>query len=329
MRPDVLDVAVQTGDPAGFDVSDYAELFNGNFERLHVCRRCHPDTVVVAHEEERGTNSYSIWSIALLSITGETVGFRERYVNSLEKRERSNQLLGSRRFHSSGLRHPVSLEEIQVAVAVVLNVTSLVIMGLWLALKAHRKVLDYFAKNGALLPLVAASGKGTFYLSIWILTLLRVGLFFIASIPLCYFLFTETLRDDTALNLFSGDIYPALWWLPAMFASFSLATIVASIADLKERHTLLSSLYRYVPLVFCSLGALSWALSFLLRNESAGLFREILTALPVVGLAPVLVAPMIVPRLWTLIVHTILSTAVIIMLLKRNAKWFAAHLEEL
>jgi len=206
---------------------------------------------------------------------------------------------------------------------------SLVIISLWLALKAHRKVLDYFARNGALLPMVAATGKGVFYAAIWILTLTRVAAFVCAAVPITFFGLTGLLSDRQLDQMIKINSPEFVLWVLALLASLSLATLIASIADLKHRHQFFSIGYRYVPLFFCLAGGFVWTGSFLFDGPFFGYFRALLSALPIVGAASILVAPVMQPQLSVLVVHLLLTSVLLVVALKRNARWFAAHLEEL
>lgn len=328
-RPDRLDVALHVSDPASFNPDEYIALFNGNFERLHLCKTCSPDTIITIGDDGQRTDSFSIWSIALLSINRMSDDFQDSFVRSLREIERIKILLGSRYFHSEGLTKPVLLTDFQVSMAVVLNVASLVVISLWLALKAHRRVLDYFARNGALLPMVAAAGKGSFYSAIWILTLMRVGFFILASIPLGYELFRTYFKDTKWATLFGDSALTFTLWIPALVASLGLATIVASIADLKQRHNMLSFVYRYIPLILCIVGSVLWGVTFIFDGTIARIIRDIIASIPILGVTPVLLAPVFTPSGWVLVIHCVATSVVIAFALRRNARWFAAHLEDL
>ena len=54
-----------------------------------------------------------------------------------------------------------------------------------------------------------------------------------------------------------------------------------------------------------------------------------LTGTPVLGIAPILIAPIFKPMVDVLTVHSILTILVCLYVLRANAHWFAAHLEEL
>jgi hypothetical protein len=104
---------------------------------------------------------------------------------------------------------------------------------------------------------------------------------------------------------------------------------IGSIADLKQRHVTLDFVYRYMPLIVCLGGALFWCLSFLSNSEAVILLRNVMAALPVIGITPVLLAPAFQPASSILVIHFALALGAVLLIFKYNAYWFAAHLEEL
>lgn len=324
--PDRLDIAIHTDHPDTFEVTRFAEAFEGNVERLHLCRSCRPDVVINTGLGETVSDIYSVWGLLIINL----IRFNpEQYVSGLREFEGIQSMFGERFLHIEGFRAPITLNSLYKTLALGMNVACLIVIALWLALKAHRKVLDYFARSGALLPMVAATGKGSFYGALWILTIMRVGAFLLAAIPVTWFGLFDLL-DERDLRLLRGENASELiLWCAAIGASFALATLIASISDLKHRHALLSFAWRYIPLVLCLAGGGVWAITFLLESESSLAVRQITTMLPLVGTAPVLVAPVFRPDFNVLAVHTLLTAGLITLALKRNARWFAAHLEDL
>lgn len=205
----------------------------------------------------------------------------------------------------------------------------LVVVGLWLALRSHRKVLDYFARNGALLPMVSACGKSSFYSALWLITLLRVGAFLLTAVPLSIAFFVNHFRDEQLENLMGPQGLEFVLWILALTASLSLAAVTASIAELKHRQHLLNILLKYVPTALAFLGAAFWGLSLLLEGAFIQFVRDTIATLPVIGMVPIILAPVFKPHLNVLALHTIIAAGVIVLVLKSNARWFAAHLEEL
>ncbi|RIL12054.1 MAG: hypothetical protein DCC75_01175, partial [Proteobacteria bacterium] len=252
-----------------------------------------------------------------------------KYVAAAEDFDRMRKIRGELYFHSKGFEAPLSVTDAELSVAVILNIAALIVISLWLALKAHRKVLDYFARSGALLPMVSATGKGPFYGAIWILTMLRVGAFLIATVPMMVYGLGELIDKNHFANLIGVNSWVFATWLLAITAGLALATLVASIADLRHRQSFFSFSYRYVPLFICASGALVWTATFIFDSRLSDLLRRIVTALPVAGMGPIMVAPIFRPGWDILIINAMLTGVTLIILLRVNARWFAAHLEEI
>lgn len=328
-EPDRLDVALLVDDPATFDATSYEETFNGNTTRLHLCKNCHPDIVIDLKSEGIHSEIKSLWGLGVMGLAFASPEVREHHLNAFRDAEKIKSLLGKRYFQPVGFRNPIRLDGLESVVALILNIAGLIVISLWLALKAHRKVLDYFARNGALLPMVAATGKNTFYSALWIITLMRVGFFLLASLPITCITFSETLREEHLHMFFGDDPSGFVLWAAAIVSSLSLATLIASIADLQHRRSILTIMYRYLPILLCFLGALLWSASFIADGAIASFIRNLTTALPVVGVAPILVAPIFRPQFTFLVVHILLTVGLFTIALKYNSRWFAAHLEEL
>jgi len=329
-NPDRLDVALHVSDPKTFSVSDYEKLFNGLVERIHLCKTCKPDAIIsISEDGSIRSDAYSTQGLILLRISANNDDIQSQFVSVRRELDRLRSLTGHTHLHSAGLRQPVSIDALQGSLAVIFNIAALIMISLWLALKAHRKVLDYFARNGALLPMVAATGKSSFYGALWILTLARVGAFLCAAIPMTYYGFQAFGVEDNYSDLFLSNYLELGLWMCALGASLGLATLVASIADLQQRHHFLSVLYKFVPLLLCIGGTCIWTASFLVDHHIFGLLRSVITALPVIGMGPILIAPTMKPDLIVLGIHALLTSILFVFALRKNARWFAAHLEEL
>jgi hypothetical protein len=211
----------------------------------------------------------------------------------------------------------------------VVNFALIVIITLWLAIKAHRKVLDYFVRNGALLPMVAACSKRSFYGALWILTVSRVLAFLAAAVPMTVVVFLDLLGKEDLKRFFQGDIWALMLWGVTLVLSMSLATVIASIAELRQRHEILSFLYKYLPIFVSLLGGVIWVATFIFEGNAPSIIRQFLTACPIIGMVPVLIAPLFSPYAWLLVVNMVLTAALLAVTLNFNARWFAAHLEEL
>lgn len=328
-HPDRLDVAIHVDEPATYDVGRFTRLFEGHVDRLHVCRACQPDVVITPRPYGRTTSvARSVFGLAILFLPYSNNEIGAKRVALTSAYEEITRSLGSLSMHIPEITEAVGVSSLKGSLPITANISLLVIIALWLALRAHRKVLDYFSHNDVLLPLAAACGKRTFYSAIWMLTVLRVGCFLCASIPLMYLGLSDIIASHVKNFEFTFSSFQTSVWLIALLSTLSFATVVASIAELKHRHHILSIAYRFIPLVGAFFGALIWGLSFLIPFSSVGGFRMALSALPVVGIAPILVAPVTGLSLMPMLIHAIAASAALVWLLRRNARWFAAHLEE-
>lgn len=326
--PDRFDVAINVSSPADYDPSHYIRIFDGNAERLHLCKKCKPD-VVISPEGKVKTHLQSVWGMWIVSLAMLSKDVNDQFVVAKRQYEDLRGRLGVIYFHPVGFDHPIKVSHQQLSVALVFNIAFLIVVALWLALKAHRKVLDYFARSGALQPMVASIGKSSFYSAIWMLTLVRVGAFLLAAVPIMYFSFQDLLRTNKVGISFGDDPANLLLWMLAIGAGFALATIIASIADLKHRHHFLSILYRYVPLLVSGCGIFIWLLTFLFESNTVAVVRNLLSAVPILGLGPVIIAPLCHLSSSVLLMHGLLTITILMITLRSNARWFAAHLEDL
>lgn len=325
-KADRLDVAINVSEPQDFVADEYVSIFQGQIDRLHICKSCAPDAIITVGEDgAASTKSYSMWGIAVLSLA-----FLPREALRAERLD-TVQLTRSR-LGSISLFMPESARLIDMsvtnpAIAFAINVVPLIIIALWLAVRAHGRVLEYFARNHVLLPLVAATGKRAFYAALWILTGARVGCFLAASVPLVYLGLESFVAEGVYREMWSRASL-LLCWFVAVVPAIGLSTMIASIADLKRRHSVSSFVYRYVPILTALLGGVAWGLTFVFASEAAGVVRTAVTAIPVLGLVPVFIAPVTEPPSVSLLLHSVLSLVVLSALVRLNMRWFAAHLED-
>ncbi|MCB0354051.1 MAG: hypothetical protein KDD64_11015 [Bdellovibrionales bacterium] len=327
-NPDRLDVAIRTSDVEAFDPKDYMVLLKGNVERLHICETCSPDVVIDVRNSQINTEISSVYGAILFSLLTLNEEVSSSYVEMAQSLDFIKRLTGKLFFFAPGFRGPVRVSNANVEVSFLFSIAFLIVIAMYLAMKAHRKVLEYFSRSGALLPMVASIGKRNFYSAIWILTLFRVGAFVVASVPMLLMLFLNL--DDEGLGslLDRGPVMIVLWLL-ALCLSFGLATLIASIADLKQRHQALSFFYRYVPLILCLAGISLWGLTLLSNGSGSGIFRNIIACIPILGTGPILIGPIFQPPMGVFLVHALLTFGCALVLLRYNVRWFAAHLEQL
>jgi len=327
-QPDRLDVALRTAEPLHYKTADYEHLFEGMIDRLHVCTSCDPDIVINVDDKSNvESTASSVFGLMVLTLPYENTQIKEQKIKFIRNINDVTGLLGNMSFTVPELQSGIGLSELKTALPVTLNITFLVVIALWLALRAHRKVLDYFSQNNVLMPLVAACGKRRFYMAIWLLTAARVLCFLGASIPIVYFGLNEV-SDVNAFASLTVSSSQFIMWLVALISSLALATILASVSELKHRQSVLSFAYKFVPIAFALLGAAVWAASFIFLGEQSSIVRMIITVLPIVGMAPMFVAPILNVPVYMMTIHAAASLVMITIALRQNARWFAAHLEE-
>jgi hypothetical protein len=325
--PDSLDVALNVSDPRTFDVGRYAEMFQGQIDRLHVCKDCKPDVVITASTDgKHHSRAGSVYGLAVMSLA--FIPKPEERSERVEKFRAVNEGIGDILFYMPDASDLVRLSSANGAIPFAANIVPLVVIALWLSVRAHRKVLDYFSQNDVLLPLVAATGKRTFYTALWIVTGARVFCFLAASLPVVYLGLKDIggVRVFDSLRAHSGLITV---WLFALVGAVALCTIVSSIADLKHRQAFRSVLYRYVPILVALLGAFVWTATFIVPSPFMGIVRNVITSMPILGLAPLFAAPVTLPSVTFVLIHAVAATILVVLVLRNNARWFGAHLEEL
>ncbi len=324
--PDSLDVSINVANPELFDASKFVDMFEGQIDRLHICRNCKPDVVITVPESgKHQARAASMYGLAVMSLA-----FLPKPEDRSERVDQYRSVregIGDISFYMPEASDVVTLSSKNGAIPFAANIVPLVIIALWLSVRAHRKVLDYFSQNDVLLPLVAATGKRTFYSALWIVTAARVGCFLVASLPVIYF----GLVDISGVHVFDSlreHIPLILMWLFALVSAVALCTIVSSIADLKHRQAFRSVLYRYVPIIVALSGAALWTGTFIVPSVTMGAVRNVITSIPILGLAPLFAVPVTLPAISVVAIHALISTVLVILVLRNNARWFGAHLEE-
>lgn len=324
------DVALRVGSVAQFDTTPYANYFDGSTRHLHVCENCTSDITIEVRGDQNRTHIKGLipYSVFLLSDSASKRDIQAHVVESKEKQEQLKDMRGKMYILPEGLRKPVNLTDSSKTMVLVTNVACMVVIVLWLALRAHRRVLDYFAQNDALLPLVAACGKSTFYNALWIITLMRVFCFVSASVPLTYLIYTKTMPDE-AMKAFLGNPIHFVVWVAAIMSSLAAITLIASIAELKQRHSWVNVLYKYVPMALCLLGTLIWLVTIAVSGTVSHVIQSVVAATPILGLCPMILSPVLPLYSNVVVLHALLSSGLALAALSRNSKWFAAHLEEI
>lgn len=325
-----LDIAIKTATPASYNPEEYVSFFQGSARRLHVCETCTADIVISEAKGEKISNVYSLGGLGVYMLT-EAAHEKDVEADFLKAKttvERLKNLSGTIFLHPAGLNAPVNITKASAVMVLVLNTAFLIIITLWLSLVGHRKVLHYFARNDALLPLVAACGKAEFYNSLWVITLLRVSFFLFATLPATCLIYVNAIPEDT-LAEFMGSGVHFLLWISAIISSLSTLTIIASIAELKHRHSLVSFLYRYIPILCFAVGTGTWLFTIFSAGNAMSTVQYFVSALPLFGLSPIVLSPVFKLDPMLMAAHTVVASLFVVILLRINSRWFAAHLEEI
>lgn len=328
---DPLDVTVEVENPETFDAAPHAEFFNGATRRIHLCRSCGKDVRIRTINGEIQAHVFSLKALGVLALADVNAdkGVNPHYIEARRQVEKYHDLTGTIFLHPPGFDRPVNISKTSKTMVMVVNTAFIVLITLWLSLVGHRKVLQYFARNDALLPLVAACGKETFYSALWIITLIRVGFFLLASVPTAYISYRVAVPDEL-LNVFLGEQNGEfLLWVTGIVSSLSAFTIIASIAELKHRHSLLSFAYKYLPMLLCLAGTALWTVSVFSSGSGWWWVQHVIASLPLVGLSPMILAPIFRMSPTIIALHAMFASVLVVVCLRFNSRWFAAHLEEI
>lgn len=321
------DLVIQTPQPLELSSSEYVDHFKGIVPEIHICEDCSSNFLIRSDKDRFKLSSIKSLGLYILTEEDHISRRKEHFKDYLSDIKDAEQLEGEVVLKLPAFKRGLELRTASQRMVVTANIAGLIILVLWLALKAHKRVLDYFSKNDALLPLVAACGKDTFYLSLWIVTAFRVVFFLLSAVP-ATILFYVLLGENPAGDLFKFD-YVFFIWLACLFLALGAVTVLASIADLKSRASFSSILYRWLPFGLFAMGSLAWVPILLFGSESAYWLSQIIAVIPMLGLAPVIASPILYVEPISLVIHGILSLCLIIYLLRANSEWFASHLEAL
>ncbi len=327
--PDRLDAALIVSSPATYDPGEYVKLLAGNAFRVHLCKSCTPDLIFYPEHAPRKMELRSIWAALVLHLTTRNESVLNAYKSVRQSTQNVSDVVGTTYLSLIGFQKPINLSDVRSPLLFIFNFAALIVVALWLALKAHRRILDYFSQNGALLPMVAANGKENFYLALWLITLTRVAAFLFSAIPLALFSIHELILTDNTVSILRFKPFTTISWALALISSLSLATLVASIADLHHRTNMLAICYRFLPLLIAFIGAVCWSATFLFDSAVASSIRNIICAIPILGMAPIFLSLIFQSSIIALLFHALGSIIIIVLMMRANSAWFGAHLEEI
>ena len=327
-KTEEFDVVLRAPTP-DFDITPFIKYFSGATKRLHICDTCKSDIVLDFPDGVTTSHVFSLKAVGVFVIAQEN---RNSDVNAFFmqaklKAQQLEDLTGTVLLQARGMDNAMDMTHATAVMVFVINTCMMIVASLWLTLNGYRKVLRCFAENNALLPLVSVCGKWEFYLSIWIITLARVSLFLFVSIPMAFIAYRAAVPEETR-QLFMPNRTVFFAWLFAVSSSLALVTVVASLSELLRRHSFFSVVYRYVPLFLVVSGTLLWAYSMVTGNPALLNFQKGMIFVPIIGLSPVILTPIISQPVIALLTHGVFACCLVWVLLRRHATWFAAHLEE-
>ena len=249
------DVAIRTDGHKQFNLNEYKKFFQGSTRTLHLCNDCKADIIVTSKKDLVRSDIHNISGLGVIMLTDSSSNTKAKkhFVEAKKTWEHFKDISGTVYLHPEGLDQAINMTQASKIMMLILNTALITVIALWLSLRGHRKILDYFSYNGALLPLVAACGKNNFYNSLWIITILRVGLFLVASLPTTVLFYSYAVPEET-LDVFFKNAPDFILWISALSSSLCSLALIASIAELKKRHSWTMLLYRYLPLIFCFSG---------------------------------------------------------------------------
>ena len=324
------DIAIITENPQTLNIDKYVDLFNGSTKQLHICSNCKTDINIDLKSNQIYTDIINPVSILVLfESQHQNSDISQNLFEIATQRLNMQDTLGEISVYPVGLNQPIKFSTIEDDILIAMNISMYLVVILWLALRSHRKVLDYFSKSGALLPLVSACSKQSFYGAIWIITLIRVLLFIASTAPLSIIILYRLIKNDMLITSIDFNSPTFILWIICLLASLATITLIGSIAELKHRQGWTSMFYKIAP-VFCALlGAGFWISSLFSNIDALITTRHIIEATPGFGLLPIIAAPICGISSGQIVLHTVLCSALITIVLLINARWFAAHLEEL
>jgi hypothetical protein len=327
------DIVMRNENPTEVEITNLKNFYSGSTRKVHFCKDCSSEIIMTpakGKNEEVTTRIFGFSAIGVYFLTDHAKRnlANVHYIEAKETIEVFKDSIGTIYLHPPGLKYPINVTHGTKIMILIINAALIAIITLWLTLKGHRKVLDYFSKNGALLPLVAACGKERFYASLWIMTILRVGFFLLTVLPATIILYLYSVPEETHAIFFKSPAEFSIY-LFGLISGLSCIGIIGSIAELKQRHSLVSFSYKYLPIILCLTGTGIWLLCIFIPGDTAKIVRSFISAIPVLGITPVLVSPLITLEQTILSIHSILSSLLVLILFRYNASWFAAHIEEL
>ncbi len=325
-----LDLSLSVTESANLDIEKYSSFFSSLVNTIHVGHTCKTDLCVEVHDEKEAISHVSTLSalgIYHLAQAKKQKEVKRHEYSARQEIEASEELVGDIFLFPRNSYRPIKITDSEKTFVFVMNIALIMLITIWLTLKAHKKILHYFSANGALLPLVAACGKQAFYRALWYLTFFRVLCFLLASVPasLAFILFGT--REIYLVDIVEEPLCFVLWVI-ALLATITLAALIGSLMELKVRHSAFSFLYTFLPLSFAFFGTLLWLGTLFITGTISVILQHVIISLPIAGVSPIILYPLVKMNPIFLVIHASLCLVCILILFKKNTDWFSAHLGE-
>lgn len=197
----------------------------------------------------------------------------------------------------------------------------------WLGIKSHGKVINYFARNDALQPLIASLGLREFYGAIWILTLVRVAVFAGFYLVAMYQARPVMGFDLLFETVFRSDFLFLLGWLFVLFLQFAIIAMLVSLAEI-SRDARATIFLVYSPLLTILIGLFVGLGTLTVDSLQLSALREFLLAMPLVSLMPHFLTPIVPCETYVLVMNIFASVIFLLVITRRNTMVFgySAHL---
>lgn len=320
-----IGIDIENGDNRKFADPAFIERLNGNFDKIHFCKSDCANGAGITVSGDFNNPEVRVEGFSNLLLLSDSISARTDTIHQ------AFTLAGRKLLNLPGLDSPIVLTGLERQIARLLSLVMLIICCVWLSLRAHRRVLEYFASGGSLLPLAASVGPKKLYSALWVISGIRLFAFFAVTAPMIVALVVSGMMPIAGLNHTPGSPYANVGlgavWFGAVTASLVLTTLCASIADLKRRFVT-AVMWRILPLAAVGFGAMVWLLTLAEATSSGVVLRNFIVATPLIGLAPLVASSIIQPPSYLIGIHAVLATLSALWVARRNARWFGSNLEE-
>lgn len=318
-RPDVLEQV---------SLAQLRDDFDGDFRRLHVCTNCDSEIELVHRNGKLAVLLKSLHAVMMW----ESGAFHRLQKQKAQLHEQSGnddfEVFEAGQFWLFGGKNlPFNASHLGLAAVWILNISLSCLVLAWLGIKSHGRVINYFARNDALQPLIVSLGLKEFYGSIWILTLARVavfGGFYLVAMYQARWVMGFSAFYET---VFRGDILFLVGWLFVLFLQFTTIAMLVSLAEI-SRDTRATISLVYFPLLTILIGLFVWLGTLTVDSLQLAALREFLLAMPLVSLMPHFLTPIFPCETWVLVMNIFASLIFLLVITRRNTMVFgySAHL---